>query len=62
MGFSCLAGLLILLAVNVTTVPGGNPYLILSLQFVSQCEEGGVEVNAAVECVWAGKPCRMHES
>ncbi len=54
-GFSCLAGLLILLAVNVTTVSGGNTYLILSLQFVSQCEEGGVEVKT-YQFVLCGNP------
>ncbi len=31
------------------------------LQLMAQCEEGGVEFNAAVEWVSAGKPCLLHE-
>ncbi len=46
----------------VNFVRGVNPSLILLLQFVPQCEEGGVDFNAEVECVWAGIPCLMYES
>ncbi len=45
----------------ITFVRGVNPSLILLLQFVPQCEEGGVKFNAEVECVWTGIPCLMYE-
>ncbi len=46
----------------VAVVPGRDSSIVLLLQFVPQCEEGGVEFDAVVERVWAGKPCLMHES
>ncbi len=46
----------------VAVVPGRDPPLVLLLQFVPQCEEGGVAFDAAVERVCAGKPCFLHES
>ncbi len=46
----------------VAVVPGRDPPFVLLLQFVPQCEEGGVGFDAAVERVWAGKPCLLHES
>ncbi len=61
-GFSFMDGLLGLLVVVVVVVSGMDPSLVLLLQFVPQCEEGGVELDAAVERVWAGKPCLLHES
>ncbi len=60
--FSFLGGMLGLLVAVVAVVPGRDPSIVLLLQFVPQCEEGGVEFDAAVECVWAGKPCLLHES
>ncbi len=60
-GFSFLNGQLGLLVAVVAVVPGRDPYIVLLLQFVPQCEEGGVEFDAAVERVWAGKPCLLHE-
>ncbi len=60
--FSFLDGLLGLLVAMVAVVPGRDPSIVLLLQFVPQCEEGGVEFDAAVERVWAGKPCLLHES
>ncbi len=35
----------------VAVVPGRDHSIVLLLQFVPQCEEGGVEFDAAVECV-----------
>ncbi len=60
--FSFLGGLLGLLVAVVTVVPGRYPSIVLLLQLVPQCEEGGVEFDATVERVWAGKPCLLHES
>ncbi len=60
--FCFLGGLLGLLDAVVVVVPGRDPSIVLLLQFVPQCEEGGVEFDAAVERVWAGKPCLLHES
>ncbi len=60
--FSFLDGLLGLLVAVVAVVPGRDPSVVLLLQFVPQCEEGGVEFDAVVEHVWAGKPCLLHES
>ncbi len=50
-GFSFLDGLPGLL-VAVAVVPGRDPSLGLLLQFVPQCEEGGVEFDATFERVW----------
>ncbi len=61
-GFSFLDGLLGVLIVVVAIVPGRDPSIVLLLQFVPQCEEGGVELDSAVERVWTGKPCILHES
>ncbi len=61
-GFSFLDRLLGLLVAVVAVVPGRDPSIVLLLQFVPQCEEGGEEFDAAVERVWAGKPCLLHES
>ncbi len=61
-GFSFLDGLLCLLDAVVAVVHGRNPCIALLLPFVPQCEEGGVEFDAAVERVWARKPCLLHES
>ncbi len=52
-GFSFIDGLLGLLVAVITVVPGMNPSLVILLQFVPQCEEGG-EFDVAVERVWAG--------
>ncbi len=60
--FSFLDGLLGLLVAVVAVVPGRDPSIVLLLQFVPQWEEGGVEFGAAVERVWVGKPCLLHES
>ncbi len=60
-GFSFLDGLLGLLVAVVAVVPGRDPSIVLLLQFVPQCEEGGVEFDAAVERVWTRKPCHLHE-
>ncbi len=46
----------------VAVFPGRDSSIVLLLQFVSQYEEGGVDFDAVVERVWAGKPCLMHES
>ncbi len=61
-GFSFMGGLLGLLVAVVAVAPGRDPSIVLLLQFVPQCEQGGVEFDAAVERVWAGKPCLLHES
>ncbi len=61
-GFFFLDGLLGLLFAVVAVVLGRDPFLVLLLQFVPQCEEGVVEFDAAVGRVWAGKPCLLHES
>ncbi len=55
-------GLLGMLVAVVAVVPERDPSIVLLLQFVLQCEEGGVEFDAVVERVWAGKPCLLHES
>ncbi len=47
--FFFLDGLLSLLVAVVAVVFGRDPSIILLLQFVPQCEEGGVEFDAAVE-------------
>ncbi len=60
--YSCLVEMFVLLAVVVAVVSGRDSSLFLLLQFVLQREEGGVEINAAVECVWARKPCLLHKS
>ncbi len=60
--FSFLEGLFGLLVVVVAVVPGKHPSLFILLQFVPQCEEGGMEFDAAVERVLDGKPCLLHES
>ncbi len=52
LGFSFLDGLPGLLVAVVAVVPGRDPSLGLLLQFVPQCEEGGVESYAALERVW----------
>ncbi len=57
-----LDGLPSLLVAVVAVVPGRDPSLVLLLQFVPQCEERGVEFDAAIERVWAGKPCYPYES
>ncbi len=59
---SFLDGLLGLLVVVVAVARGRDPSIVLLLQSVPQCEEGGVEFDAAVERVWVGKPCLLHES
>ncbi len=51
-----------LLVVLVAVVPGRDPSLVLVLQFAPQCEDGEVELSAAVERVWAGKSCLLHAS
>ncbi len=51
--FSFLGGLLGLLVAVVVVVPGRDPSIVLLLQFVPQCEEGGLEFDAAVVRVWA---------
>ncbi len=60
--FSFLDGLPGLLVTVVAVVSGRDPFIVFLLQLVPQCEEGGVEFDAAVERVWAGKPCLLHES
>ncbi len=47
--FSFLEGLLGLLVAVVAVVPGRDPSIVLLLQFVPQCEEGGLEFDAAVQ-------------
>ncbi len=61
-GFLFLDGLLGLLFAVVAVVLGRDPSIVLLLQFVPQCEEGGVKFDTAVERVWAGKPCLLHDS
>ncbi len=61
-GFSVLDGLLGLLFAVVAVALGRDPSLVLLLQFVPQCEEGGVEFDTAVGRVWAGKPCLLQDS
>ncbi len=56
-GFPFLDGLLGLLVAMVAVVPGRHPSFVLLLQFVPQCEEGGVEFDAAIEqSVQEGEP------
>ncbi len=50
-GFSFLDGLLGLLVGVVVVVPGRDSSIVLLLQFVPQCDEGGVEFDAADERV-----------
>ncbi len=49
-----MIGLFGLLVLVVAVIPWRDPSIILVLQFVPRCEDGGVEFAAAVDCAWAG--------